>query len=79
MDNKYGYIIVRPIGGISLNTFQFVSDGVERAIGFSSIRTAKKFLADKGMTKEEFEAQGIRFVKVALRWTIVGEEGGKDE
>lgn len=54
-------VIGRPINGISLNGNEYVlgDDGNPRL--FSNIVEAKQFLAEKGKTEVDIEAEGIVF------------------
>ncbi len=75
----YGYIIGRPINGISLNGFEYVLDEDGDEMIFESTTAAKEFLSDIGVTDEDAEAQGIRFIKVMLSWFIANEEDDEDD
>ncbi len=57
------FMIGRPINGISLNGNEYVlgDDGKPRV--FSDMVEAKLFLAEKGMTEVDIEAEGIVFVE----------------
>ena len=57
------FMIGRPIHGISLNGNEYVlgDDGKPRV--FPDMVEAKQFLAEKGMTEVDIEAEGIVFVE----------------
>lgn len=61
---KHGYVIGRPINGISINGLEYVLDENGDELIFESIEEAKCFLSGCGIDEEEIEAQGIQFEEV---------------
>lgn len=57
------FLIGRPINGVSLNGNEYVlgDDGNPRV--FTDMVSAKQFLAGKGLTELDIEAEGIVFVE----------------
>ena len=57
------FLIGRPINGVSLNGNEYVigDDGKPRV--FTDMVSAKQFLAEKGLTELDIEAEGIVFVE----------------
>lgn len=55
------FLIGRPINGVSLNGNEYVlgDDGKPRV--FPDMVSAKQFLAEKGLTELDIEAEGIVF------------------
>lgn len=61
---KHGYIIARPINGISINGLEYVLDGNGDELVFESVEDAESFLSGCGIDKWKIEAQGIQFKEV---------------
>lgn len=61
---KHGYVIGRPINGISINGLEYVLDDDGNEIIFDSIDDAKSFLSGCGIDDDEIEAQDIQFEEV---------------
>lgn len=54
-------LIGRPINGIGINGNEYVCDDNGIAIAFMDIVEAKNFLAERGLTEDDIENQGIVF------------------
>lgn len=61
---KHGYVIARPINGISINGLEYVLDENGNELVFDNIEEAKCFLSGCGIGEDEIEAQDIQFEEV---------------
>ncbi len=66
ISDRYGYLIGRPINGVTLNRLEYAADDSGKEIVCSSIEEAEDYLRSEGVTDEEAERMGIRFVKVKI-------------
>ena len=55
------FLIGRPINGVSLNGNEYVLGDNGKPRVFSDMVSAKQFLAEKGLTELDIEAEGIVF------------------
>lgn len=63
-NEKPKYAIGRPIGGISLNGLEYVTDSNNEPLFFDSQEDAIEFLIAYGYTKDTFEAEGIIIAEI---------------